>query len=194
MLRRARDARRRASSGSRRWCSMRRIISRLIPCRIKVQLHRAYNYLSYNAGVLAAGRDPLLPPYWLHCVGEGDYTWSGAEFFRYFVEVLAGITAPLSAWKPVALSLWIRALYKYTSPVRRVPCQPSVRALVWAMHSRPAHRWVRRHRRHHLFNGLWPPPCSLPCSPCRALELAEVGCLYDRPALSCRLADHPVRL
>ena len=44
--------------------------------------------------------------------------------------------------------------------------------------SRPAHRWVRRQRRHHLFNCVVQPPGSIPCSPCHALELAIIYLTY----------------
>jgi ubiquinone/menaquinone biosynthesis C-methylase UbiE len=69
---------------------MKQIISRSIPYRLKAQLHRAYNFLSYNVGVRTGRRDPLLPPYWLHCVGDGDYIQIGEEFFQYFVD-MAGL-------------------------------------------------------------------------------------------------------
>jgi SAM-dependent methyltransferase len=66
---------------------MRRIIFRLIPCRLKVQLRTAYHFVNYHVGVRTGRLDPLYPPKWLHCVGPGDYIQIGEEFFRYFVDI-----------------------------------------------------------------------------------------------------------
>jgi len=65
---------------------MRLIISRFIPYGLKVPLRRALNFLDYNVGVRTGRRD-LLPPFWLHSVGGGDYTQIGEEFFQYFVDI-----------------------------------------------------------------------------------------------------------
>jgi ubiquinone/menaquinone biosynthesis C-methylase UbiE len=66
---------------------MRQIISRVIPYKVKVQLHRAFDFANYSVGICTGRRDSLLPPPWLHPVGGGDYTQSGEEFFRYFVDI-----------------------------------------------------------------------------------------------------------
>jgi ubiquinone/menaquinone biosynthesis C-methylase UbiE len=66
---------------------MKQKISRLLPYRFKVRLRRAYGLLAFNAGVHTGKRDPLLPPNWLHAVGDGDYEQIGEEFFRYFVDI-----------------------------------------------------------------------------------------------------------
>jgi ubiquinone/menaquinone biosynthesis C-methylase UbiE len=46
-----------------------------------------YQILKYNAGIFLGMRDPLLPPSWLHLVGDGDYIQIGEEFFQYFVNI-----------------------------------------------------------------------------------------------------------
>src|SRR5207302_10777966 len=66
---------------------MKRIISRLMPYRLKVQLHRAYNFVNNYVGLRTGRLNPLLPPCGLHCVGDGDYIEIGEEFFRYFVDI-----------------------------------------------------------------------------------------------------------
>jgi len=47
---------------------------------------RARQFIEYEAGVRAGRRDPLIPPGWLHSVGNGDFVAIGEEFFRYFVD------------------------------------------------------------------------------------------------------------
>jgi len=65
---------------------MRRVIFRLIPNPLKVQLRRAYNVVNNYVGVRTGKLDPLLPPSSLHCVGDSDFSETGEEFFRYFVD------------------------------------------------------------------------------------------------------------
>jgi len=65
---------------------MRRVIVRLIPYPLKVQLRRAYNVVNNYVGVRTGKLDPLLPPSSLHCVGDSDFSETGEEFFRYFVD------------------------------------------------------------------------------------------------------------
>ena len=66
---------------------MRQIISRVLPDRLKVQLHMLYDFLNYHVTVRTGRRDALLPPRWLHSVGSGDYVQIGEEFFRYFLSL-----------------------------------------------------------------------------------------------------------
>ena len=66
---------------------MGQIIARFLPYRLKVQLHRVFDFLEYRTGTHLGWRDPLLPPNWLHPVGDGDYSQIGEEFFQYFVGI-----------------------------------------------------------------------------------------------------------
>ena len=66
---------------------MRRVIFRLIPCRLKEQLRTAYHFVNYHVGVRRSKLDPLLPPCGLHSVGGGDYVQLGEHFFRYLVDI-----------------------------------------------------------------------------------------------------------
>jgi SAM-dependent methyltransferase len=55
----------------------------------KALLHRALDSVEYRTGIKIAGRDPLIPPAWLHCVGDHDFYECGEEFFRYFTDIAA---------------------------------------------------------------------------------------------------------
>ncbi len=66
---------------------MRQIIARVLPYRLKVQLHRLFDLSEYHAGARLGWRDPLLPPKCLHSVGIGDYTQISEEFFQYFIGI-----------------------------------------------------------------------------------------------------------
>ena len=56
----------------------------------KALLRRALDSVEYRTGLRIAQRDPLIPPGWLHCVGDTDFSECGEEFFRYFTD-LAGL-------------------------------------------------------------------------------------------------------
>ena len=71
---------------------MRKTIARFIPRRLKPHLRRLYDFSTiiyhfpaYHIGRLSGWRDPLLPPNWLHSVGDWDFKEVGEEFFQYFV-------------------------------------------------------------------------------------------------------------
>jgi SAM-dependent methyltransferase len=53
----------------------------------KALLHRALDSLEYRTGINVSGRDPLIPPGWLHSVGASDFRECGEEFFRYFTDI-----------------------------------------------------------------------------------------------------------
>jgi SAM-dependent methyltransferase len=69
---------------------MKESTARSIPDLVKAGIRRALVSLAYRTGTDLLPREPLIPPPWLHCVGHGDYTSTGEEFFRYFTE-LAGL-------------------------------------------------------------------------------------------------------
>lgn len=66
---------------------MREIIAPFIPSRLKAGLLRALVSLEYRTGIVPFWRDPLVPPAWLHCIGDSDYAATGEEFFCYFAEI-----------------------------------------------------------------------------------------------------------
>jgi SAM-dependent methyltransferase len=53
----------------------------------KALLRRALDSVEYRTGIEMPGRDPLIPPAWLHCVGDGDFYECGEVFFRYFTDI-----------------------------------------------------------------------------------------------------------
>jgi ubiquinone/menaquinone biosynthesis C-methylase UbiE len=53
----------------------------------KALLRRALDSVEYRTGIKISGRDPLIPPAWLHCVGDNDFYECGEEFFRYFTGI-----------------------------------------------------------------------------------------------------------
>jgi SAM-dependent methyltransferase len=53
----------------------------------KALLRRALDSVEYRTGKQLSGRDPLIPPAWLHCVGDSDFYECGEEFFRYFIDI-----------------------------------------------------------------------------------------------------------
>lgn len=55
----------------------------------KALLHRALDSVEYRTGIKIAGRDSLIPPAWLHSVGDNDFYECGEEFFRYFTDIAA---------------------------------------------------------------------------------------------------------
>lgn len=57
------------------------------PGEIKMQLHKVRAFCEYNFGVFTGRRDPLIPPYTLHGIGNGDYIKTGEEFFNHFVSI-----------------------------------------------------------------------------------------------------------
>jgi SAM-dependent methyltransferase len=69
---------------------MKRVI-RLIPRRLRTPISRMYYFLEYDIGKRIGGRDPLLPPKWLHFVGGyPEFKKIGENFFQYFVS-MAGL-------------------------------------------------------------------------------------------------------
>ena len=46
-----------------------------------------YHFPAYHIGRLAGWRDPLLPPEWLHSVGDWDFKEVGESFLQYFVNL-----------------------------------------------------------------------------------------------------------
>lgn len=66
---------------------MRENTARFTPSRLKARLRRLLVSLEYRTGIVVFRRDPLVPPSWLHCIGDGDYAEIGEEFFRYFTEI-----------------------------------------------------------------------------------------------------------
>jgi len=55
--------------------------------KFKALLRRAFDSAEYRTGIKIAGRDPLIPPAWLHSVGGNDFYECGEEFFRYFKDI-----------------------------------------------------------------------------------------------------------
>jgi ubiquinone/menaquinone biosynthesis C-methylase UbiE len=55
--------------------------------RVKALLRRALDSLEYRTAIRLTRRDPLIPPAWLHCVGDNDFYECGEEFFRYFTDI-----------------------------------------------------------------------------------------------------------
>lgn len=53
----------------------------------KALLRRAFDSVEYRTGIKVPGRDPLMPPVWLHSVGNNDFYECGEEFFRYFTDI-----------------------------------------------------------------------------------------------------------
>ena len=66
---------------------MRRIIARFIPSGLKAGLRTALVSLAPRTDRDASRHDPLVPPKWLHCVGDGDYVQIGEEFLYHFTEI-----------------------------------------------------------------------------------------------------------
>lgn len=73
---------------------MRKIVVRFILSRLKRLLRRLYDsstiiyhFPAYHISRLTGWRDPLLPPNWLHSVGDWNFKEVGEEFFRYFVNL-----------------------------------------------------------------------------------------------------------
>jgi SAM-dependent methyltransferase len=54
---------------------------------LKALFHRALNSVEYRTGIRIGGREPLIPPASLHCVGDSDFYECGEEFFRYFTDI-----------------------------------------------------------------------------------------------------------
>lgn len=54
---------------------------------LKAVLRRVLVSIEYRTGIVVFRRDSLVPPSWLHCIGDGDYAATGEEFFRYFTEI-----------------------------------------------------------------------------------------------------------
>jgi len=54
--------------------------------RLWAPFSRLYRFIEYHAGVQLGWRDAMIPPAWLHSVGNGNYEETGENFLRYFVE------------------------------------------------------------------------------------------------------------
>jgi SAM-dependent methyltransferase len=51
------------------------------------RIRNCYKDLVYRAGVATGRLDPLIPPEYLHSVGDGDFVAVGKEFLRHFTEL-----------------------------------------------------------------------------------------------------------